>query len=400
MAVTQISKIQIRRGKKENIPESLDSGEMALTTDTGELFIGAPEFEGTKYRTSYPYENIRVLTEFDVIHTLHDHVVTTGPLMRIDSPSVLSQLDGPYYLSYQANFPSAVSGIFVWQGQGPEPIDASLNPVDSVVLIRNNQSIPLPTQFVSLQDDAGSPNTYANVDVQAMGGTPISTVEPGDSIIVTMASSTIVGNIYPFRNVGGSTLTSGIVNLTWTNSGQTPGDLRGRVIQQVKITKASNGAVFTLPTSSVAVVHNVQPALLQNNSSILFDISSSGLTELDPYDIVNVNFLNLTEVHRYRLADTDSMVMDYSMVSDQMPSGLRARRTGTLQVVADEWSVGIVDNGVTINHTSNDQMRIVWSGRTEEINGEKIVILTCTNAGYYNVSVTFSGTRWKHSLEI
>lgn len=103
MAVTQFSRIQIRRGDKEALPQALEEGEFGLALDTGELFIGAPNLPKLTYRNSFPYQNVRVLTEFDVVHTLHDHVVTTGPLFRVSAPSRASSQQLTYSFSYQGD---------------------------------------------------------------------------------------------------------------------------------------------------------------------------------------------------------------------------------------------------------------------------------------------------------
>lgn len=73
----EISKIQLRRGESGDLPGApspgnptfpstpLDTGEIAFTTDTGQLFIG-PDLTSagqTQNRTFFPYQNIEVLTE-------------------------------------------------------------------------------------------------------------------------------------------------------------------------------------------------------------------------------------------------------------------------------------------------------------------------------------------------
>lgn len=77
MAITQISKIQLRRGVEADLPGApittippafgpgLDVGELAFTTDTGRLFVGVdPEVGDYTYnRITFPYQNIEVLTE-------------------------------------------------------------------------------------------------------------------------------------------------------------------------------------------------------------------------------------------------------------------------------------------------------------------------------------------------
>ncbi|NJO62671.1 MAG: hypothetical protein HC836_31905, partial [Richelia sp. RM2_1_2] len=67
MPVVQISRIQHRRGLSIDLPNpSLAEGEIGMTIDTGEMFIGAPNFPPIVNRTTYPYQNLRILTEFSV----------------------------------------------------------------------------------------------------------------------------------------------------------------------------------------------------------------------------------------------------------------------------------------------------------------------------------------------
>lgn len=72
MAVTQISRIQHRRGKKQDLPEELHEGEFGFTVDTGELYIGAPNFTFPQGRSTnvFPYKNVKVLTEFSNVSTV------------------------------------------------------------------------------------------------------------------------------------------------------------------------------------------------------------------------------------------------------------------------------------------------------------------------------------------
>jgi hypothetical protein len=86
MAVIQISKIQLRRGKQHELDvNALDTGELGFTTDTGRLFIGTdPDEHGLwSDRTILPYDNVEILTEssletfgrmFDRMHRM------TGPV--------------------------------------------------------------------------------------------------------------------------------------------------------------------------------------------------------------------------------------------------------------------------------------------------------------------------------
>lgn len=68
MAVKQISRIQHRRGKKDHLPSSLNEGELGYTTDTGQIFIGAPNFPfSTNRNNNFPFRNIEILTELSNI---------------------------------------------------------------------------------------------------------------------------------------------------------------------------------------------------------------------------------------------------------------------------------------------------------------------------------------------
>lgn len=94
MSVKQISKLRIKKGLSENLPISLSEAEMAFTTDTGEVFIGAPNFERIEYRSGsgntndsiYPYQNIKILTEFDFPKAITSDYYTMGPLKRVSIP--------------------------------------------------------------------------------------------------------------------------------------------------------------------------------------------------------------------------------------------------------------------------------------------------------------------------
>lgn len=94
MAVIQISRIQHRRGKSSELPDRLAEGEIGFATDTGELFIGT-QGEGSLStgamsrvagRNSYPYQNIKILTEFDVQYSITGDVYYHGPLKHLRMP--------------------------------------------------------------------------------------------------------------------------------------------------------------------------------------------------------------------------------------------------------------------------------------------------------------------------
>lgn len=70
MAIIQLSQIKIRRGLREDLPNpSLEEGELGLTLDTGELFIGTPNYPPAAARSSagvssFPFANTQILTEW------------------------------------------------------------------------------------------------------------------------------------------------------------------------------------------------------------------------------------------------------------------------------------------------------------------------------------------------
>ena len=67
MAIVQISQIKHRRGRRSDLPNSLEEGEIGLTLDTGEVFIGTPNFPPAKHRSDegrFPYGNTQILTEW------------------------------------------------------------------------------------------------------------------------------------------------------------------------------------------------------------------------------------------------------------------------------------------------------------------------------------------------
>lgn len=81
MAVYQITRIQHRGGTSGELPDALADREIGVTTDTGEVFVGAPNLPAIQNRQSYPYQNIKILTEFDVQRGIKGDVYHSGPLV-------------------------------------------------------------------------------------------------------------------------------------------------------------------------------------------------------------------------------------------------------------------------------------------------------------------------------
>jgi hypothetical protein len=116
MPITQISKMQLRRGLASDLPGApvtlsplafaagLDDGEMGFTTDQGRLFIGqnSPTNGSPNYqRTAYPYQNIEVLTENSALYLIMAPITADNqygftqavPMINTNVPTTLQVLD-------------------------------------------------------------------------------------------------------------------------------------------------------------------------------------------------------------------------------------------------------------------------------------------------------------------
>lgn len=310
MTVEQISKYQMKRGRKTDLPTALAEGELAYTTDTGEVFVGAPTLPVIENRTNFPYQNVKLLTEFDVVHTLHDHIVTTGPLLRVGYMQRAPDVTRTYDFTY----------------------------TDTELVLN------------------GSGNAVQR------------------SVLLTCSDSTV-------------------------------GDLRGLVIESITFIRGSDSGTIFLNPNCGSVSHTGGPTT--PNSELLFDLDAAALQTIVAADIVRVVFFYVNDIVKYPLGVTDSMVIDYSMLSETATSGVFPKRIGTLKVISDEYTVGMIDDGVDINNQPGvNFMRIVFSGRIEDqLNPETnliepFVVLQGTNLSDYPVSMTFTGARWKHSQDI
>lgn len=91
MTTTQISKIQLRRGKQTELdPGTLDDGELGFATDTGRLFIGTDPTEIGIWtdRATLPYDSLEILTEtsIDTFARLHDRMERMiGPVGMVEA---------------------------------------------------------------------------------------------------------------------------------------------------------------------------------------------------------------------------------------------------------------------------------------------------------------------------
>ncbi len=124
MTVKQISLITMKSGQKANLPDSLDEAEICFTTDTGEIFIGAPNFPAVQYRSDQsastngqgisPFRNIKVLTEFDVTKTITGEFYTQEALDR----TVVPLTSSPYKIyTFEPGVNSIIASYSLYDGQ-------------------------------------------------------------------------------------------------------------------------------------------------------------------------------------------------------------------------------------------------------------------------------------------
>ena len=86
MAVKQVSRITHRTGLSNELPTKLAQAEIGYTSDTGEVFIGAGANPKVSGRKTYPYQNIKILTEFDVVKEITGDFYQNGPLTTMTIP--------------------------------------------------------------------------------------------------------------------------------------------------------------------------------------------------------------------------------------------------------------------------------------------------------------------------
>lgn len=127
MAVTQISRMQVRAGEAKDLPDNLAEGEIGMTIDDGGVFIGAPRYGPIQYRGAtaenpgiFPYRNIKILTEFDTQYTITGDAYYHGPLKTLPIGSGTSS----QVLTTLMTFPDKAYGIYdysITAQDGSEP---------------------------------------------------------------------------------------------------------------------------------------------------------------------------------------------------------------------------------------------------------------------------------------
>lgn len=127
MAVTQISRIQIRSGDSKDLPDNLAEGEFGFTLDEGGVYLGAPRFAPIQHRGAslgtpgtYPYRNIKILTELDTQYTVSGDVYYHGPLKSMD----IAISGSTQTLTTLMSFPNRAYGIYdysITAQDGSEP---------------------------------------------------------------------------------------------------------------------------------------------------------------------------------------------------------------------------------------------------------------------------------------
>lgn len=110
MPVSMFSKIKIRRGNKDDLPD-LDKAEFGFATDSGEVFIGAPDFPPLENKgrgeinEEFPYRNVQIITNgqdhSDIQKTVYQG---NGPVIAQTGPTI-SQ---PVVRSYRERFDDVV----------------------------------------------------------------------------------------------------------------------------------------------------------------------------------------------------------------------------------------------------------------------------------------------------
>ena len=173
--IVVISKIQIRRGIKDELPgapissnpltfsDCLDVGEIAFTADNGRMFIGPDKTIGNAnfQRDEYPYQNIEILTELSPANkTLFNRNIKNQDRDSFYVPTIIRYIAGdpPQPLSYSEyeggiSVPTKFFGEKVSATVEYHAFDVNANPIQQgIIRIMCNQD----DQQVYTSDAIGS----------------------------------------------------------------------------------------------------------------------------------------------------------------------------------------------------------------------------------------------------
>ena len=303
MAVVQISKICIKKGSINYLPDSLDEAEMCFTTDTGEIFIGAPNFNAIQYRSSesngsniLPYRNIKILTEFDITRTLTGDFYTNGPL---DNVTVPVSTDGTAhdlytfdqginsiiisYSLYDGQNVNAVGDLYISLYQGKILIckagqdiqnltfGATYNTsTQKITLNAINSTNSIYTMYLATKCWQSSLATWDGV--KGNGESPECSLQPGDGSggSTTKVAIQVCDDVKLTDLADGQFLQYNATDKMWENVDKPSGGGGGVAawIVQDNITtagsSASNAAQITVKDANIGIVRNA--AIVQTNA--------------------------------------------------------------------------------------------------------------------------------------
>ncbi len=129
----EIALIQHRMGPSSQLPDYLESSEIAFTTDTGEVFIGAPTIhaiDGRERNKSniYPYHNIQILTELtDNANLIKTEYSINGT--KIYFPIIYNAVNPVSTVSTSDII--SINGVSVNVGVGISGVDAIVSQINS-----------------------------------------------------------------------------------------------------------------------------------------------------------------------------------------------------------------------------------------------------------------------------
>lgn len=190
VATIEIGLIQHRGGESSTIPDSLERNEIGIAEDTGEAFFGAPNNPLVRGRArsdsnQYPYENIRLLTEFtDNLSIIRHAFKGSGSFLQY--PTIVQSNKNIPWMTYP--------------GAGPDTVSVTANGTVSVT-INNGDSLGTIAQAFNTSLQAGLISAAANVQL------PITSVDPVR--VATTGSGTIGTDFEAGDTVDGVVLAAG-----------------------------------------------------------------------------------------------------------------------------------------------------------------------------------------------